>query len=68
MNREEFMKTKEGKSWFRSKTKEMTKGSRSQLKRWIMNRKLSKLAEKKKKWHGEIDDAMKEQEKNNESS
>lgn len=58
MNRKEFLNSKEGKEWFREKTKDMSRGSRSQLKKWILNQEPSKSEIRRQKWYADIDDAI----------
>lgn len=60
MNRKEFLKTKEGAEWFRGKTKEMSRGSRAQLKKWILHPKPTKSELRRSKWYADIDSAIKD--------
>ncbi len=57
MNKIDFMNTKEGMDWFRSRTRNMSEKARVKFKKWILNPPPSKLVAKRQRWYREIEDA-----------
>ncbi len=57
MNKTEFMNTKEGMNWFRSRTRNMTEKAREHFKKWILNPPPFRLAARRQRWYREIEDA-----------